>query len=244
MDEPSQRVRRYPDHTGSIWNRARRARASTVGRVCRTLHRQYGQPRFGNPSDPLDDLIYIVLSNRTSPAAAASTYRLLKEVFPTWEHAVRCPPDRLRTLLKPIGLYQKRSRQIRAALRCIRRDLGVCDLGALSERDDESVHAYLAGLPGVSDKVAKCVMMYALGRRVLPVDAHVHRVSVRLGWVNRKRADQCHEELEALVPPDFRFTFHVTCIAHGRAVCRPERPHCERCVIRRDCDFYKSACGA
>ena len=91
------------------------------------------------------------------------------------------------------------------------------------------------GLDGVSEKVAKCVMMYTLGFDVLPVDVHVHRVATRLEWTNRKRADQCHEELEALVKPRYRFAFHVDCICHGRAVCRPKNPRCNDCVIRRYC---------
>lgn len=46
------------------------------------------------------------------------------------------------------------------------------------------------GAEGVSLKVAKCVMMYALGAEVLPVDCQFHRVTKRLG------------ELEAMVLPN------------------------------------------
>lgn len=87
--------------------------------------------------------------------------------------------------------------------------------------------------------MAKCAMMCALGFDVLPVDAHVHRIAVRLGWTVRKRADQCHEELESVVAPQYRFGFHVACIAHGRAVCRPAKPRCDGCVIRTYCEYFK-----
>lgn len=239
MGNSSPSSRRYPELTGTIWRKPIKTRSRTIHRVCVALERLYGLPRLGNPEDPLDDLIFIILSSRTSPAAASATYEVLKREFPTWEQVLQHSPARLRKLLDPIGLSHKRSHQIRSALRRINRDMGSCDLSALRQYDDESIHSYLVSLPGVSDKTAKCVMMYTLGREVLPVDTHVHRVSRRLGWVDRKRADQCHKELEALVPPRLRYVFHITCIAHGRAICRAQRPSCERCAIRRDCEFYR-----
>src|SRR5262249_43991044 len=98
---------------------------------------------------------------------------------------------------------------------------------------------YLAELPGVSDKVAKCVMMYTLGFDVLPVDVHVFRVASRLGWTSRCRADQCHDDLEALVQPKHRYAFHVDCICLGRAVCTPVHPDCPACPIRQYCVYFK-----
>ena len=34
-----------------------------------------------------------------------------------------------------------------------------------------------------------------------------------------------------------------TLILHGRRICKP-RPLCEQCVVRDDCDFYKTLMGA
>ena len=96
----------------------------------------------------------------------------------------------------------------------------------------------LITLPGVSDKVAKCVMMYTMGKQVLPVDAHVHRVTRRLGWTSRKRADQTHEELEALIRPEQRYNFHVNCIQHGRLICIPHTPICNICPVNQYCEYY------
>ena len=242
--QPPQAHSRSPARTGRIWSRQRRSRDSLVRRVCTRLRNAYGLPRLGNPKDPLDDLIFIVLSNRTSSTAAVDVYSKLKREFGVWDHVLDQSPSRLQSELQPLGLARKRSRQLRAALRAIRERWGSCDLAPLRDQGDEEVHNYLTSLPGVSDKVAKCVMMYTLNRAVLPVDTHVYRVSARLGWVQRKRADQCHEELESLVPADLRHSFHVTCIAHGRAVCRARQPLCEWCVVRRDCNLYKSCGGA
>lgn len=230
-----------PKKTGAIWRQRSSVRASTVRSVCRALTRTHGTPRFGNPSDPLDDLIYIILSNKTTPGTARSTYKRLKKRFREWEEILDAPGSVLRALLRPAGLSAVKSRHIRGALRSIKKRFGTCNLAALKSLAPEAAQNYLVGLPGVSEKVAKCVMMYTLNLPVLPVDTHVYRISSRLGWTARRRADQCHAELEALIPPTLRRNFHVACIAHGRKICRPRAPLCRDCCINRYCEFFEAA---
>jgi endonuclease III len=222
----------------SIWGCRSSSRRRVMERVCTRLETEYGKPRLGNPTDPLDDLIYIILSNRTSPNAAVQAYGTLKARFPSWDELARARLRELRGLLRPIGLSAVRSRHIREALRRIHTDFGECDLTPLRQWEDVAAQDYLTSLPGVSEKVAKCVMLYALARNVLPVDTHVHRVASRLGWTDRKRADQCHAELEALIPPGRRYAFHVDCIMHGRTICGPHKPKCSECVVSADCRYF------
>ena len=226
--------------TGVIWNQHPRARGQIVRRVCEALEREYGRPRLGNPEDPLDDLVYIIVSNATSPQVASKTYLRIKHTFSTWDEVLNSPAPMLQSLLQPAGLSNVKSQQIRAALRKIRNDFGSCDLAPLREKSEVEIQDYLLSLPGVREKVAKCVMMYTMGANVLPVDRHVHRISKRLGWTARKRWDQCHDELEALVPPHRRYAFHVDCVLHGRSVCRRKNPACERCCISRHCEYFRS----
>ena len=228
--------------TGAVWDKTARSRGQTVRRVCEALDSVYEPSRLGNPSDPLDDLVFLILSNKTSPRIAQRTYRALKRRYSMWDEVLAASPSTLESLLEPAGLSKVKARQFRAALLKIREDFGSCDLRALEERAEGEAEAYLVTLPGVSHKVAKCVMMWTLGADVLPVDSHVHRVATRLGWTFRKRADQCHEELEALVPPQRRAAFHVDCILHGRAVCRPTSPECDDCCIRRYCRYSEEEC--
>lgn len=221
--------------TGSIWRKGGRARAQVVRRVCEVLEKIYGRPWLGNPEDPLDDLIYIITSNKTTPSLARTTYHRLKTAFGSWGALVVSSDSVLTTLMRPAGLGSVKSKQIKAALTQICCDFGSCDLTRLRELPNKEVQDYLVSLPGVSEKVAKCVMLFTMGAEVLPVDAHVHRITKRLGWTERKRADQCHAELEALIPAKRRHSFHVDCIVHGRAVCRPRNPSCAKCCIRYYC---------
>lgn len=205
--------------------------------MCAALAKAYGSPRHGNPLDPFDDLLFILLSNRTAPAVAARVYRELKARFPTGDDLLHANRDSLLAVLEPAGLANKRVEQLLAIAERVHKDFGAVSLDGLASWSDEGAEAYLVTLPGVSAKVARCVLMYAFERRVLPVDVHVHRVATRLGWITNRRADQSHEALDDLVAPELRFGFHVNALAHGRALCVASLPLCGECVVRDHCHY-------
>jgi endonuclease III len=73
----------------------------------------------------------------------------------------------------------------------------------------------------------------------LPVDTHVHRVSTRLGLVGEKASpEETQIVLEKIVPPEDVYSFHLNLIAHGRQVCKAQRPRHEACVLNELCDYY------
>lgn len=105
-------------------------------------------------------------------------------------------------------------------------------LARLRRVDDAEAAAYLRTLPGVGAKTVACVLAFSLGRPRMPVDTHVHRVAGRLGLIGATAVpEHAQEELEALIPPDDRLEAHVTFIAHGRSVCRAQRPLCATCLL-------------
>lgn len=207
--------------------------------VVRLLGARYGTPRHGNPRRPLDDLFYILLSNKTTPASAERAYVALRRKYPSWSQIASRDRNEIQKLIEPAGLSRIRAAHIVGIVEQLRRRFGAVTLAPLVRMSPIEAEALLVELPGVSLKVAKCVLMYTLAHRVLPVDTHVHRISRRLGWTTRKRADQCHAELEEVVPPALRFAYHVRCLAHGRAICRPIDPECDSCVIRRYCAYER-----
>jgi endonuclease-3 len=85
------------------------------------------------------------------------------------------------------------------------------------------------------------VLLFALGRPALPVDTHVHRVARRLGLVpDKSTAEQAHVLLEAMVPPDLVYPFHIQLIKHGRRTCYAQRPKCDACPLRKECPYALS----
>jgi endonuclease III len=212
----------------------------TIREVCAALECAYGNPRLGNQDDPLDELVYIILSTRTGDRSFRETFARLKRTYPQWDELTASDLPALEALLAPGGLGRLKARQIVAILDRLRDAFGSATLDPLENMSDREAEDFLTGLPGVAAKIAKCVLMYSLGRQVLPVDVHVHRVATRLGLRTKKRPDTSQQLVEAAVPPELRYGFHVNAIAHGRTVCLPRLPRCEVCPVSRWCAYYRN----
>jgi len=214
---------------------------SRIEQICRSLARCYRSPRLGNKCNPLDELVYIILSTRSRSQGYQGLYRAVKRAYPRWEGlAEKRQLGGLARILEPGGLSRLKAGQVTAIVRTLRQRFGYATLSPLRYLDDAAAEEFLVGLPGVGKKVAKCVLMYSLGRKVLPVDVHVHRVAQRLGMRTKRRPDTSQDLIEAQVPPHLRYGFHVNAIAHGRAACLPRFPRCGDCCISRWCRYLTS----
>jgi len=93
----------------------------------------------------------------------------------------------------------------------------------------------------VGPKTAACVLLFALGRPVFPVDTHVHRVSNRLGLVDTRSPAATQALLMPAVPDDIVYQLHMNMVTHGRRTCKAGRPACDRCLLQPECEW---GCGA
>ena len=193
----------------------------------------------------IDEIVATVLSQHTSDINSERAFAQLKDVFPSWEQVAAAPVGQVADAIRCGGIADQKARRIQQILAAIEDREGRISLGRLADLDDAAVAAYLESLPGVGPKTAACVLTFALGRAAFPVDTHVHRVAIRLGWIPAKAtADQAHLLLGPSVPPDIRYDLHLALITHGRQVCRAQRPRCGDCVLRDLCAYSPSASNA
>ena len=220
----------------------RRLEVERVREIEQRLKAAYGQPDHHNPTDPLDDLVFVVLSRMTQEVKYKRTYDALRDAYPSWQLVREAPAHDVELVLKDAGLAPTKTRHLQSLLEEIESREHRLDLGRLGALSDQEVEDYLTSLPGVALKTAQCVMLYALGRDVCPVDTHVWRVSQRLGlappglWSERKG-----RALEASLPTGIRGSLHRTLVAHGRAVCIARAARCDLCVIAELCPAAQGA---
>ena len=53
----------------------------------------------------------------------------------------------------------------------------------------------------------------------------------------KSSAERTNVLLEAIVPPELYYPFHMNIIAHGRQICHAQRPKCYACALEDLCDF-------
>ncbi|MGP1394591.1 MAG: endonuclease III domain-containing protein [Inquilinaceae bacterium] len=170
----------------------------------------------------------------TSPSYER-VYDRLKATLADWQELLEIRIEELTSIIADAGLATQRAERLKVIAYRLEADFGRVTLTPIAEAADEAVLGYLTALPGVGVKSAKCVMMYSLGRQVLPVDTHTARLAGRLGLISSKNLVSADRELVDVVPPHNRYGFHVNAVAHGREVCRAVRPRCDACVLRRIC---------
>jgi len=168
----------------------------------------------------------------------------LRERFASWDQVADATTRQIEQCIRPSGLSRQKAPRIRAILRRIRDDRGRIDLRFLADLAPEQAYDYLTAFEGVGPKTAYCVLMFAFGMPVFPVDTHVHRIAVRLGVLGAGcTAAEAHEILTSLIPPRDRYAMHLLLIAHGRAVCRARRPRCEDCRLLEFCPHGRDVLG-
>ena len=212
-----------------------------VAEVANRLWEQYGDDDHRNlRDDPFGELLFILCSVRTHAAGYTATFEALRQEFATLEALAAATVPELARVLRGGGLALNKARAIRGVLDGILARFGRLTLDPLRGWDDAACEAFLTGLPFVGKKVARCVMMYSLGRQVFPVDLHCWRICRRLGWVRPTRPDgTCSQRdmdrTQGKIPPGHRFSLHVNMISHGRACCTPTAPDCPGCPVRDQC---------
>lgn len=213
-----------------------------AAKVFDTLEDAYGRHRWRAKGTPLEELIGTVLSQHTSNVNTARSFRSLRERFPTWEAVREAPGDDVIDAIRSGGLARIKGPRIQAILDSIDERHGVLSLDHIESMSMDEAKQDLTTLHGVGPKTAACVLLFSLGRPAMPVDTHVHRVSRRIGLVPPKTTAGATEPiLEDLLGDDRDrvLTAHLNLIAHGQKVCQSQRPRCEACPLRDECDYYR-----
>jgi endonuclease-3 len=203
-----------------------------VRRIRDRLREVYGRPIAPPHGRALDELILTVLSQSTNDRNRDVAFLRLRERFGSWEAVRDAPNAEVEAAIRPGGISKVKSVRIQAILR----ELDGDDLSALRDATVEEGRARLTALPGVGRKTAACVLLFAFGKRDVPVDTHVSRVGTRLGWFREKAPfEELHDAMLDLTPRGQELELHVNLLRHGRRTCHARRPQCDECALLRMC---------
>jgi endonuclease III len=210
--------------------------------VTRRLTAFYGELPFSS-KDPMSQLVDIILSHRTRDEQTAAAYDNLLKRFGSWEAVRDAPTSEVEAVIENVNWPEAKAPRLQALMRRITEERGELNLDFLRDLPVDEGAAWLRRLGGVGPKTAACVLLFSCQKPILPVDTHVHRISIRLGLIGKKvTADAAHDLLQALLPRDARtiYNFHKGLLRHGQQICVYDRPRCEKCPITDLCDYYNT----
>ncbi len=176
--------------------------------------------------NPFTLLVAVVLSAQATDAGVNKATEKLFDVADTPDRMVALGEERVRDMIKTIGLFRNKAKNVIALSQKL-----IDEFNGEIPRD----RAALETLPGVGRKTANVVLNVAFGEPTMAVDTHIFRVSNRTGLAPGKTPLEVEQVLEAVVPPDYALHAHHWLILHGRYVCKARRPLCGDCSIHDLC---------
>jgi endonuclease III len=218
---------------------SRKRRCAPPETVDRLLLRHYGPYRTPPHPRLLDELLYFMLSTRTTTPACDAAFSAFRKDFPRHDRIPEEPVEKLAVPLHGVGLARRRASDIRESWRLLRERFGRVTLAPLRRMPVAEAEALLISLPGIGVKVARCFLMFGLHAPVFAVDAHIWRLSQRLGWIADQKGAAPHQKgvdaIQALVPMTDPVSLHVNLIFLGRDFCNSREQNCPVCPLRAIC---------
>jgi len=178
--------------------------------------------------NPFTLLVAVVLSAQATDAGVNKATPALFALADTPEKMIALGQTRVRDLIKTIGLFRTKAKNVVALSQKL-----VAEHGGQVPRSREALEA----LPGVGRKTANVVLNIVFGEPTIAVDTHIFRVGNRTGMATGKTPFEVETKLERVVPAQYKRHAHHWLILHGRYTCVARKPLCEQCIISDLCQW-------
>ncbi|MDZ5761411.1 endonuclease III [Lyticum sinuosum] len=180
---------------------------------------------------PYQLLVSVILSARSTDIQVNKITDQLFEKIATPEEMIDLGKENLKNYIKFLGLYNNKANNI------------IVTSHMLIENFKSEVPNNikdLLSLPGIGTKSAKVILNVIFGESVIAVDTHVFRTSNRIGLCSTKTPIATEIALESIIPKKWLNKVHHWLVLHGRYICKARKPLCEKCPIRKLCNYYNS----
>lgn len=177
-------------------------------------------------------LVAVVLSAQTTDIAVNKVTKELFKRYGTPEKLKDADIADLEDILKSIGLYKNKAKNIKSLANDIYHKFN----NKVPDTRDK-----LESLSGVGRKTANVVLSNAFNIPAFAVDTHVTRVSIRLGIANKGDSVlKIEEKLMDYFPKESWLKLHHQFIFFGRYHCTARKPKCDSCELSKQCPFFQN----
>jgi endonuclease-3 len=176
--------------------------------------------------NPFTLLVAVVLSAQATDVGVNKATPALFALADTPQKMAALGEERVRDLIKTIGLFRTKAKNVVALSQIL-----VAEHGGQVPR----ARAALEALPGVGRKTASVVLNTAFGEPTIAVDTHIFRIGNRTGLAPGQSPFEVEQKLDQIVPAHYKRHAHHWLILHGRYTCVARNPHCEKCIINDLC---------
>jgi endonuclease-3 len=213
-----------------------------LGQVQTALKKKFPLPAAepsGEPRPLLEELIYAVCREGSTPADADAAYARLLKAFIDWNEVRVSTVQEVGEVLRPLSHPGSRAKRIIGLLQEVFEGKYSYDLGEVAKKGLKDTARKLRFYKeGVNDYAVAWVVQRSLGGHAVPLDEPTLRVLRRLGVVedaDPESLESVRGSIEHVIPkargPEFTDLMSV----HAKELCTEKEPNCPACPLRSDC---------
>ncbi|MCX7725643.1 MAG: endonuclease III [Chitinispirillaceae bacterium] len=208
-----------------------------IGKVIDILSKEFKKYRMPvvdiielQTKDPFKVLVTTILSARTKDNVTTEAARRLFSYVSSPDELEKLSISDLEKIIFPVGFYRTKAKNLKKLPSVLREKFN----NIIPQTVEELIQ-----LPGVGRKTANLVVAIAFRKAAVCVDTHVHRIFNRLGYVQTKTPFETEMELRKHLPKKYWLTFNSYFVSFGQNRCKPIKPDCKECPIKKYCDWQK-----
>ncbi len=176
-------------------------------------------------------LIAVMLSAQTKDKYVNEVTKDLFRIYPDPLSLSKANIDELISLIKNLGLANHKAKALIETSKIL-----YCQYNGEVPSSLEE----LQKLPGVGRKTANVVLALGFNIPALPVDTHLHKMAIRLGYVKKdSNVLEAEEALKKYIDKSEWIKAHHLFLLYGRYVCLKKNPKCDGCKIKTYCKYIK-----
>ncbi|MCX8158386.1 MAG: endonuclease III [Candidatus Diapherotrites archaeon] len=201
-----------------------------INRIIRIIEKQIGKTKpVVSFSSKYKTIITTVLSARTKDETTFKVSKKLFSKYKSFRELAKAKTEDIEKQIYPVGFYKTKAKNIKKLAEIIVKKYNSKVPSNFKE---------LITLPGVGRKTANIVLSLCFKKPTIAVDTHVHRISNRIGVVKTKKPEQTEKELKNKIDKKHWIKINELFVKFGQRICKPLRPNCKICKIKKYCNFY------
>ena len=174
-------------------------------------------------------LVAVVLSSQTTDKRVNMVTKILFDKYKTVFDLANANYDDLYQIILPLGLAKNKTNNLIILAKTIHEKYN--DIVPSDMKELES-------LKGVGHKTASVLLAEGYKIPSLPVDTHVYRMAIRLGYINSNQSiSEAEEALKSFIDKDKWILSHHLFLLFGRYYCKSKMPKCDMCRLKEYCKY-------
>jgi len=178
-------------------------------------------------------LVAEILLQKTRAENIVDVYNEFLKKYPTYRDLAVANYRELVDLLRPLGLYRNRSKNL------INLGKELAKMGKVPDSSEE-----LIKLPGIGPYIANAFLVFTHNRRLPIVDTNIRRVCERVFSIETKRDPRRDPEtwdfVDLLMPEEQPRDFMFALLDFSAIICKKREPEHDICPVSNICNFLSS----